>query len=60
MRKPAQKVKNIKKWLFLYFRGLKISKKIKYKKTVHILFEGPYKDDLYKFLANFAKNCGFL
>ena len=60
VRKPAKKGKNIKKWLFLYFKGLKIGKKIKISKTVHIVFEGSYKDDLYKLVANFTENCGFL
>ena len=37
-----------------------MAKKLKYQKTVHKPFKGPYKDDLLKFVANFAENCGFL
>ena len=59
MREPAKKSKNGKKMLFLDFWGQKIAKKSKYQKTVHNVFEGPYKDDLLKFVANFAENCGF-
>ena len=40
--------------------GQKKGKEIKkYIKTVHIVFEGPYKDDLWKFVTNFAENCVF-
>ena len=45
--------------LFWTFGGKKMSKKSKYQKTVHKVFEGPYKDDLLKFVVNFAENCGF-
>ena len=60
MREPAKKSKNGKKMLFLDFWGQKNGKKIKISKNCTYTFEGPYKDDLYKFLANFAENCGFL
>ena len=48
-----------KKCYFWTFEGKKMAKKSKYQKTVHNVFEGPYKDDLLKFVANFAENCGF-
>ena len=49
-----------KKCYFFTFEGKQMAKKSKYQKTVHNVFEGPYKDDLVKFVANFAENCGFL
>jgi len=54
-----QKKQKCQKMLFFYFWGQKLVKKSKYQKTVHNVFEGPYKDDLWKLVANFAENCGF-
>ena len=60
MREPANKRKMAKKCYFFTFEGKKMAKKSKYQKTAHNVFEEPYKDDLLKFVANFAENCGFL
>ena len=59
MREPAKKAKMAKKCYFWTFGGKKMAKKSKYQKVVHKVFEGPYKDDLLKLMANFAENCGF-
>ena len=59
MCEPAKKAKMAKKCYFFTFGGKKMATKSKYQKTVHNVFEGPYKDDLLKFVANFAENCGF-
>ena len=44
---------------FLLLEAKNWQKKSKYQKTVSKVFDGPYKDDLWKFVANLAENCGF-
>ena len=47
-----------KKGHFLTFEVIKRVKNEKYQKTVRIIFEGPYKDALFKFIDNLNKNWG--
>ena len=57
-RKSLKNGKNLKKGHFWTFEVIKRVKNEKYQKTVRIIFEGPYKDALFKFIDNLNKNWG--